>query len=42
VAKRCTDSLCIPFLREFDSLNVAQAGAILVSCFARGSGAFSA
>ncbi len=42
VAKRCADSLCIPFLREFDSLNVAQAGAILVSCFARGSGAFSA
>ncbi|MBP3729870.1 MAG: 23S rRNA (guanosine(2251)-2'-O)-methyltransferase RlmB [Mailhella sp.] len=35
VAKRCSASLCIPFLRDFDSLNVAQAGGILVSCFAR-------
>ncbi len=35
VAKRCTHSLYIPFLREFDSLNVAQAGGILISCFAR-------
>ncbi len=35
VLKHCECSLCIPFLREFDSLNVAQAGAILISCFAR-------
>jgi 23S rRNA (guanosine2251-2'-O)-methyltransferase len=35
VLKHCDTSLCIPFLREFDSLNVAQAGAILISCFAR-------
>lgn len=30
VAKRCGAFLRIPFAREFDSLNVAQAGAILV------------
>lgn len=35
VAKRCEADLVIPFLRDFDSLNVAQAGAILLSCFAR-------
>ena len=35
VAKHCHESLQIPFLREFDSLNVAQAGAILVSEFAK-------
>ncbi|MGX8717633.1 MAG: TrmH family RNA methyltransferase [Desulfovibrio sp.] len=38
VARRCGASLCIPFRRDFDSLNVAQAGAILVSCFARCTG----
>ena len=36
VAKRCHHLLHIPMLRTFDSLNVAQAGGILVSCFARG------
>ena len=35
VQKHCQHSLSIPFLREFDSLNVAQAGAILTSCFLR-------
>ena len=35
VLKHCDCSLCIPFRRNFDSLNVAQAGAILISCFAR-------
>lgn len=35
VSKFCNHSLHIPFLREFDSLNVAQAGAILVSEFAK-------
>lgn len=35
VAKRCEKHLHIPLLREFDSLNVAQAGAILVSECAR-------
>lgn len=35
VLKHCSCSLGIPFLRDFDSLNVAQAGAILTSCFAR-------
>ena len=35
VAKRCDHMLQIPMLRDFDSLNVAQAGAILISCFAR-------
>ncbi len=35
ISKFCHGSLEIPFLRQFDSLNVAQAGAILVSEFAR-------
>ena len=35
VAKRCHHLLYIPMLRTFDSLNVAQAGGILTSCFAR-------
>lgn len=35
VAKQCAHSLHVPFLRDFDSLNVAQAGGILISCFAR-------
>lgn len=35
VAKFGHHSLHVPFQREFDSLNVAQAGAILVSEFAR-------
>ena len=35
VAKQCDYSLHIPFLRDFDSLNVAQAGGILASCFVR-------
>ncbi|WP_419786555.1 TrmH family RNA methyltransferase [Pseudodesulfovibrio sp.] len=35
VSKLCHESLRIPFLRDFDSLNVAHAGAILVSEFAR-------
>lgn len=34
VAKRCHFTLAIPMARDFDSLNVAQAGAILVGCFA--------
>ncbi len=35
VEKRCQELIHIPFKREFDSLNVAQAGAILISEFAR-------
>ena len=35
VVKFAGESLHIPFLREFDSLNVAQAGAIIVSEFAK-------
>lgn len=35
VQKHCQYNLSIPFLREFDSLNVAQAGAILAACFLR-------
>lgn len=35
VAKQCECRLAIPFLRDFDSLNVAQAGGILASCFLR-------
>jgi 23S rRNA (guanosine2251-2'-O)-methyltransferase len=35
IAGRCHHFLHIPMLREFDSLGVAQAGAILISCFAR-------
>ncbi len=37
VQNHCQFDLTIPFLREFDSLNVAQAGAILTSCFLRAS-----
>lgn len=36
VAKRCRRALAIPMAREFDSLGVAQAGAILMAAFARG------
>ncbi len=35
IAKRCAKLLHIPMLREFDSLNVAQAGAIILGEFAR-------
>ncbi|MDL2279667.1 RNA methyltransferase [Desulfovibrio sp. OttesenSCG-928-G11] len=35
VSRRCDYLLSIPMLRDFDSLNVAQAGGILVSCFLR-------
>lgn len=35
VAKRCQHMIKIPFLRQFDSLNVAQAGGILISLCAR-------
>jgi len=31
VTKRCQNMLHIPLLRQFDSLNVAQAGGILIS-----------
>jgi rRNA methylases len=34
VRKRCSTILSIPFAREFDSLNVAQAGAIIIGAFA--------
>ncbi|SBW03989.1 RNA methyltransferase, TrmH family, group 3 [uncultured delta proteobacterium] len=34
IRKRCTAFLSIPFAREFDSLNVAQAGAVIISAFA--------
>ena len=33
--KRCDSLLSIPMARSFDSLNVAQAGAIIISCFSR-------
>lgn len=33
--KRCDLLLRIPMFRDFDSLNVAQAGGIIISCFAR-------
>lgn len=33
VQNHCSEALSIPFLREFDSLNVAQAGAILLASF---------
>ncbi|WP_147819132.1 23S rRNA (guanosine(2251)-2'-O)-methyltransferase RlmB [Salidesulfovibrio onnuriiensis] len=36
VAKHCDMSLAIPFARDFDSLNVAQAGAILIAQFSKG------
>lgn len=35
VIKRCAHMLHIPMLRKFDSLNVAQAGAVLLGQFAR-------
>ncbi len=35
VAKRCDTMVHVPMLRDFDSLNVAQAGAIIISAFAR-------
>lgn len=35
VEKRCQKLIHIPFRRKFDSLNVAQAGAMLISEFAR-------
>lgn len=34
VRKRCSAVIAIPFAREFDSLNVAQAGGIIISAFA--------
>ena len=34
IRKRCSAFISIPFAREFDSLNVAQAGAIIISAFA--------
>ena len=34
IRKRCDSFISIPFAREFNSLNVAQAGAILISAFA--------
>lgn len=39
--KRCDYLVSIPMLRDFDSLNVAQAGGIIISCFARNTGAGS-
>lgn len=36
IERRCRALLGIPMLRDFDSLNVAQAGGILLSCFVRG------
>lgn len=35
VAGRCDEDIFIPFAREFDSLNVAQAGAVLAGLWAR-------
>lgn len=34
IRKRCAAVISIPFAREFDSLNVAQAGGIIISAFA--------
>ena len=34
IRKRCSALLSIPFAREFDSLNVAQAGAVIIGAFA--------
>lgn len=34
VRKRCSGLISIPFAREFDSLNVAQAGAVIIGAFA--------
>lgn len=44
IKRRCHKLLAVPFLREFNSLNVAQAGGILISAFAAalGEGAGSA
>lgn len=38
IKKRCSSFITIPFARQFDSLNVAQAGAILISAFAAACG----
>ncbi|MDL2210452.1 RNA methyltransferase [Desulfovibrio sp. OttesenSCG-928-O18] len=38
IRKRCTALVSIPFAREFDSLNVAQAGGIIISAFAASRG----
>lgn len=38
IRKRCAALVSIPFAREFDSLNVAQAGAIIVGAFAASRG----
>ena len=35
ILKRCDKLLQIPLRREFDSLNVAQAGAMLLALFSR-------
>jgi 23S rRNA (guanosine2251-2'-O)-methyltransferase len=35
VARHCDELLHIPMQHDFDSLNVAQAGAMLLACFAR-------
>lgn len=35
VAKRCTRAVAVPLAREFDSLNVAQAGAVLLGLMGR-------
>ena len=40
VREKCDEILRIPMLRPFDSLNVAQAGAILIACLARSLPAF--
>ena len=39
IRKRCSRILAIPLARGFDSLNVAQAGAIIIAAFARGHNA---
>jgi 23S rRNA (guanosine2251-2'-O)-methyltransferase len=36
VLKRCHKRIYVPMAREFDSLNVAQAGAVIIGQFARG------
>ena len=38
VSKGCEEMIRIPFAREFDSLNVAQAGAVILAEFARRQG----
>jgi 23S rRNA (guanosine2251-2'-O)-methyltransferase len=35
VAKRCDAAVAVPLVRDFDSLNVAQAGAALLTLIAR-------